>query len=90
MIVDCKNFKLVDNISKQVASVKPSNIIMNISCKNPSIPPKVQEIIDKFPNLTNPQKKEDAAVPKVYHRIETGSNPQYSPKLDSYQKQNLT
>ena len=75
IIVDCKNFKLIDSITNQVAIAQPCNLILNISCNNLNISPRVQNMLDKYPNLILPNKSKSIETPKVFHRIETGSHP---------------
>ena len=49
---------------------------MNITFEE-SIHPdtQIQNVINEYPNLTSPHRNQHAEKPKVYHRIETGSNP---------------
>ena len=74
ILVDCKNNRLIDTLTCQTAKTSPTPIVMNISVER-QFQPDVQDIIKKYPNLISPHSNPNAKKPKIFHRIETGSNP---------------
>ena len=74
-MVDCANNKLVDTTTNRQVNAQHSPLHMNIGFINNSADITAQTIVEKYPNLISPHRNPDASKPKVYHRIETGSNP---------------
>ena len=76
LLVDCTKHKLIDPTTNRQSSAQPSPLVMNISfLPVNSAEATVRAIMDKYPNLISPHRNTSAKKTKVYHRIETGSNP---------------
>lgn len=76
LLIDCTNNKLIDETTNRHSKTQPSSTVMNIDIDpEKSISGNIKNIIDKYPNLISPHKDPTAVKPKVFHRIETGSNP---------------
>lgn len=76
LMVDCTNNKLIDKMTNRQSDAHPSSIIMNIDLvPNKDANKMVRAILEKYPNLISPHRDTNATKPKIFHRIETGSNP---------------
>lgn len=70
------NNKLINKTTNRHSKAQPSSMIINITVypDNPT-DTNVQTIIRKYPNLICPHHNLNATKSKLFHRIETGSNP---------------
>ena len=77
LLIDCANNKIIDSQTnrKMHANVATCQQTMLIVNEKSELPSEVQELIKKYESITSPNYKNDTTNKKVYHRINTGSNP---------------
>ena len=75
LIVDCKNGKLIDPLTKKSSKLhQMTGKVLNMNINKFNVPELVQDIIDKYPEVVTPRKgPKPIADQKVFHFIDRGN-----------------